>query len=118
MGNQNTLAHAKLTSLITEEKASHEKDKEARGSGGSGSGSGGGESPKSAGGRESRASLGAWHALMNTRRTDLPNGKVGKSEMPGGGTWNTAASGLWKGALSAPSRDGKSRARSRDYLKQ
>jgi len=49
LGNQNTLAHAKLTSLITEEKASHEKEKEAGGSGGSG----GGESPKSAGGRES-----------------------------------------------------------------
>lgn len=47
MGNQNTLAHAKLTSLISEEKASHEKDKDT-GAGGSG----GGESPKSSGGRE------------------------------------------------------------------
>jgi hypothetical protein len=47
MGNQNTLAHAKLTSLISEEKASHEKDKDT-GAGGNG----GGESPKSSGGRE------------------------------------------------------------------
>jgi len=47
-GNHNgTLAHSKLTSLITEEKAMNEKDKESGGSAGSG-----GDSPKSAGGSE------------------------------------------------------------------
>jgi hypothetical protein len=113
IGNHGTLAHSKLTSLISEDKASTEKDKESGGT----TGSGGSESPKSAGGSESRLDALEKPRFDTSIMPDLPNGRPFKSEMTNGGTWN-AANSPWKGALSVPTRDGKSRARSRDYLKQ